>query len=128
MQQIIFLAIAGALGALGRYGLAGLAQRVTNTGFPVGTLAVNILGSLLIGFIMQVGLNTDIIPRAFRVAATVGFLGAFTTFSAFSYETVGYIEDGAWLAAVLNISANVGFCVAATLVGVYIGRTTLGGA
>lgn len=128
MQQVVFIAIAGALGALGRYGLAGLAQRISGFGFPLGTLTVNVLGSLFIGFIMQVGLNTDIIPRTLRIAATVGFLGAFTTFSAFSYETVGYLEDGAWLTAGLNIAANVGLCVAATLFGIYIGRTTLGGA
>ena len=128
MSQIIFLAIAGALGALSRYGLSGLIQRLSGAGFPYGTLAVNVLGSLVIGFVMQIGLNTDIIPRTLRVTITVGFLGAFTTFSTFSYETVGYLQDGAWLLASVNIISNLGLCLISTIIGMALGRIVAGGA
>ena len=128
MSEIVFLAVAGALGALSRYGLSGLVQRLSGTGFPYGTLVVNVLGSLIIGFVMQVGLNTDIIPRTLRVTITVGFLGAFTTFSTFSYETVGYLQDGAWLLAPLNIISNLGLCLLSTIIGMALGRIVAGGA
>jgi len=109
VREVIYIAVAGSLGALGRYYLAGLAQRVLGGGFPYGTLLVNVLGSFLVGFVMQVGMSTDLMPRSLRLAATLGFLGAFTTFSAFSYETLGYLEDGMWLMAGVNILANVRF-------------------
>ncbi len=128
MREIIFLALAGVLGTLSRYGLSGLVQRIAGAGFPYGTLTVNILGSLLIGLIMQVGLSTGIIPRALRVAVTIGFLGAFTTFSTFSYETIRFMEDGAWLMASLNIVVNLGSCLLATFLGMTLGRIILGGA
>jgi len=128
VREIIFLALAGVLGTLSRYGLSGLVQRMTGAGFPYGTLTVNILGSLLIGLIMQIGLSTDIIPRTLRLAVTIGFLGAFTTFSTFSYETIRFMEDGAWLMASLNILANLGLCLLSTFLGMTIGRIILGGA
>lgn len=128
MLEIIYIAIAGSLGAMGRYFLGGLSHRLLGDMFPYGTLIVNILGSFLIGFVMQTSLSTDILPRSLRVAITFGFLGAFTTFSAFSYETLGYIEDGAWLMAGINILANVIPSLIAVFSGVLLGRTLFGGA
>ncbi len=127
MTNLFFIAVAGGMGTLGRYGLGGLAQRLLGIGFPYGTLLVNVLGSLLIGFIMQIGLNTDVIPRSMRVLLTVGFLGGFTTFSSFSWETVGYIQAGAWVLAGLNIAANLGLSLVATILGMALGRLVLGG-
>ncbi len=127
MRDVLFIAIAGVLGTLSRYGLSGLTQKLTGAGFPYGTLIVNILGCLLIGFIMQVGLNTDIIPRTLRVTITLGFLGAFTTFSTFSYETVSYLQESAWLLASLNIVANLGLCLLSTTIGMALGRLVTGG-
>lgn len=128
MKDIIFLALAGSLGALSRYGLSGLTQRLSGAGFPLGTLLVNVLGCLIIGFIMQLGLSTDIIPRSLRIIVTVGFLGAFTTFSTFSFETVSYLQDGAWLQASLNIAANLILCIGATILGMTFGKLAAGGA
>jgi CrcB protein len=87
-----------------------------------------VLGCLAIGFIMQIGLNSDLIPRTLRVTITVGFLGAFTTFSTFSYETVSYLQDGAWLLASLNVVSNLGLCLISTVIGMALGRVAAGGA
>jgi CrcB protein len=126
-MQILYISIAGVLGTLSRYGLSSLVQRLSGAGFPFGTLLVNVLGSLAIGFVMQLGLSTDLIPRSLRIAATIGFMGAFTTFSTFSYETVSYLQDGAWLLASLNILLNLALCLSATLLGMALGRITAGG-
>lgn len=126
-MQILYVSIAGVLGTLSRYGLSTLVQKLSGAGFPFGTLTVNILGSLAIGFIMQLGLSTDVIPRSLRIAATIGFMGAFTTFSTFSYETVSYLQDGAWLLASLNILLNLILCLGATMLGMALGRITAGG-
>jgi len=127
LREVLFIALAGALGTLSRYGLMGAAQKIAGTSFPHSTLLVNIAGSVLIGYIMYIGLNSDVIPRSLRVVATVGFLGAFTTFSTFSYETVRYLEDGVWLSAAVNVISNVGLGILAVLLGVFLGRVTLGG-
>jgi len=125
--QALYLFIAGGLGALSRWGLSGLAQRIGDS-FPWGTLTVNLVGSLALGFIMQIGLSTDLIPRELRIAVTVGFLGAFTTFSTFSFETARYLEDGVWSTGLLNILLNVVLCITAALLGMFLGRTATGGA
>ena len=127
MRTILWLAMAGAAGTLSRYGLGGLAQRVTGAGFPYGTLAINVLGCLAIGYVMQIALNADIIPASTRVIVTIGFLGAFTTFSTFSYETVRLFEDGARVSAILNLVMNVGLGLTATVLGILLGRITLRG-
>ena len=127
-MQILYLAIAGALGAISRFLLSGAAYRLLGSGFPYGTLCVNIIGSFLIGLVMQIGLNTDIIPQSLRTVITVGFLGAFTTFSTFSFETLNYIQDGVWGMALLNIAVNVIVCLLAVFAGIIIGKLAFGGA
>jgi CrcB protein len=125
--EVIYIAVAGAAGALARYYVGGFAQRGLGTAFPYGTLIVNLLGSFLIGFIMQAGINTDLIPRTVRVALTIGFLGAFTTFSTLGYETLGYLRDGAWLLGISNILLNLVPGLLAVLLGAYLAQTLLGG-
>ena len=127
MREILLLAFAGALGTLGRYGLSGWAYRLMGERFPYGTLAVNITGCLLIGFVMQTGLVTEIIPRTYRFVITMGFLGAFTTFSTFSYETLRYVENGAWLFAIANAALNLVLGLSATWAGFAAANTLFGG-
>lgn len=128
MRDVILIVMAGGLGALSRYETSGLAHRLFGDGFPYGTLAVNVIGSFLIGLVMQTSLSTDLVPPAWRLAVTVGFLGAFTTFSTFSYETLGYLEDGAWLTAGLNTLLNVLLAIVAVSLGVFLAKTLFGGA
>lgn len=127
-MRILLIAVAGAFGALSRYGLSSYVSNAFGDKFAYGTLAVNTIGCFLIGLIMHIALTTDMISEDIRTAVTIGFLGALTTFSTFSYETYKFIEDAAWRLAVLNISANVILGLAATIVGLAVGRLLAGGA
>ena len=126
LLMAVFIAIAGALGALCRWGLSLAAQTFLGSSFAWGTLVANILGCFLLGFLMHVGLVSDKISPLLRTAVTVGFLGALTTFSTFSYETVKYLEDGSWALAAGNIGANLIIGLCATIVGLMLGRTLFG--
>jgi CrcB protein len=85
-------------------------------------LAVNVIGSLLLGLFMEGSLRSTLLSPELRFGITVGFLGGFTTFSTFSYETVRLMEEGSMLAAGANVLINATVCVAAALVGIYLAR------
>lgn len=106
-MQILLLIVFGIAGTLARYGLQGFLQQRTGFGFPSGTLAVNLLGCLFLGGVAQFALNHISIPPAWRLGLTIGFFGAFTTFSTFSWESVQMLNDGEWLAAALYVTASV---------------------
>jgi CrcB protein len=127
MVQVLFVAVAGAIGSLCRWGIGRLAVRLFGPDFPYGTLIVNILGCFLIGLLMHIALATDKFTPTARLTLTVGFLGALTTFSSFSYETVILIEQARWTAVGLNISANLVVGLAATFTGLVLGRMLVGG-
>ncbi len=127
LKELIALALAGAMGTLSRYALSGWSYRLLGQRFAYGTLVVNVLGCLALGMVMHIGLNSEIIPRFWRAPIAIGFFGAFTTFSTFGYETMGYVEDGAWSLAFLNIAANLVLCLAAVAIGLAAGRALLGG-
>lgn len=124
----LYIAIAGALGALSRWGISVAGQTLLGGPFAWGTLIANVLGCFLLGFLMHVGLVSDKIPPALRTALAVGFLGALTTFSTFSYETVKYLENGSWTLALTNIGANLGLGLIATIAGLMLGRLLFGAA
>ncbi len=128
MRLLIMIGLAGAVGALSRYGISAGLSRIAGSAFPWGTLAVNVVGCLIIGFVMHVSLTTNAIPHQWRVAITVGFLGALTTFSSFSYETIQLIEKSAYLAAMGNVGLNMVLGLCATVAGLAIGRLITGGA
>jgi fluoride exporter len=94
--RIGLLVFFGALGTLARYGMQGIVQEHTGAEFPTGTLAVNLLGCLLLGGVAEFGLTHLTIPPEWRIGITTGFFGAFTTFSTFSWETIRMLEDGEW--------------------------------
>jgi CrcB protein len=101
------LVVFGAAGTLARYGLQGVVQTRTGGIFPTGTLAVNLSGCFLLGFLAQLTFDRMIIPPEWRMAITIGFFGAFTTFSSFGWETIKMIEDGEWMSAVAYVAASV---------------------
>jgi CrcB protein len=127
VREILALAAAGAAGTLGRWALSGLVYRGLGTRFPWGTLVVNVAGCFLLGALMELALTSELVPRAWRVALSVGFLGAFTTFSTFGYETMRYVEDGAWAAALANVGASNALGLVATWAGFVAARAALGG-
>lgn len=106
-MRILLLIVFGAIGTLARYGLQGLIYDRTGTTFPTGTLVVNLSGCFLLGGIGEFALERLVIPPDWRIAITVGFFGAFTTFSSFSWETIHLLEDGEWVRALLYVSVSV---------------------
>lgn len=108
MQNILSIALGGIAGALCRYFLAGAINNATGAGFPWGTMIINLTGSFIIGVLAEV-FDILIVPSFARPLLMIGFLGAYTTFSTFSLETVKLFQDGEIRYAVLNILiSNIG--------------------
>jgi fluoride exporter len=118
----VAIAVAGALGALARYGLNGLISRRAPASFPWGTFAINVSGSFLLGIAVVVLAGRFRAEPWLRPAVTVGFLGAYTTFSTFSLENYRLIEDGAYGLALANALGSLAAGLAAVYAGVVIGR------
>lgn len=119
-RRWILVALGGALGAIARYALAGLIKRAG--ALPYGTLAVNVLGSLLIGFFLGHELLAAEAAHDWRLFLVPGFLGAFTTFSAFSYETFALLAKNDFHLAGLNIALNLSLGLAGVWVGYTLGK------
>ncbi len=122
-MQILLIAGAGALGAVARYGLTGWIQERAGF-FPWGTLVVNVLGSFLLGFAFRY-LEATTVPAEWRQALTIGFMGAFTTFSTFSYEAVAMIQDGDWHQAGGYVLGSVALGLVAVVAGLGVAHLTL---
>lgn len=102
----LWVAGGGALGSALRYGLALGVQRRLGTGWPFGTLAVNLLGSFLIGWAFHLLVSREILAEGPRLFIVAGLLGGFTTFSAFSLETLRLLQEGAWPLAALYVALS----------------------
>lgn len=122
MGQTLAIATGGALGALLRFWSSNWVYGLLGRSFPYGTLAVNIAGSLAIGFCYVWLVERSILGPEWRALVMVGFLGAFTTFSTFSVETLNLLEGGAVLKALLNMLLSVVLCVVAAWLGMVAGR------
>jgi CrcB protein len=103
MMKLALIALGGGGGAAARWLLAGAVQRWSDSTFPLGTLAVNLLGCLLIGILGAIFAGPHLVREEYRLALLVGLLGGFTTFSTFGWETFELINDGSWLRAAMNI-------------------------
>jgi len=106
-MRILLLIVFGAAGTLARYGLQGLVQERAGGTFPTGTLAVNLSGCFLLGIIGRYALQHLSFPPDVRIAVTVGFFGAFTTFSSFGWETMSMLDDGEWMRASVYVAASL---------------------
>ena len=121
-MKLIGLALGGALGTLSRYWLSGVIHESAGPGFPYGTLAVNALGCFLAGFLATVGQATGQMPPEARLLFSVGFCGAFTTFSTLILETGLLYKGGQLWHAVLNIALSVLAGALALVLGAWIGK------
>lgn len=123
MQTLLAVAGGGALGALARYGCVNAVYLWWGRAFPVGTLAVNVLGSFAAGVLYVLLLERWAAGSEWRGLLLVGFLGSFTTFSAFSVETMQLFERSAHGAALANVAANVVLCIGACGLGLWVARS-----
>jgi len=122
---ILYIALGGVAGTLSRYGLEGWMQGRSASGFPLGTLTVNLAGSLLLGFILRLATGATLITPDVRAGLAIGFCGAFTTMSTFSYESVALLNDGDYLRAALYMGATIVGCIVAVLLGTALGNKLL---
>lgn len=114
-MAILLIFIAGGIGSIARYGLGRFIQGQAHSGFPFGTLAVNVLGCIAIGALARFFANTQT-ENAVRAMLIVGLCGGFTTFSTFSYETVGLMIGGKFGLAAIYVGASVAACLAGTYI------------
>jgi CrcB protein len=122
MLKIALIALAGAFGTLCRYWLSGVVYDVLGRDFPWGTWAVNILGCFLFGLVWILSEERGFLSAQARILILTGFMGAFTTFSTFIFESGGILNDGQWLKLALNLGGQnlVGFI--ALYLGTGLGR------
>jgi fluoride exporter len=123
MRSLPLIALGGALGAVARYLAGGAVHRLfPDAAFPVGTLAVNVSGCLLIGFLGGLAESRQVLGPEVRLFLLVGLLGGFTTFSSFGYETLALARDAEMGKALLNVAASVALGLAAVWAGDALAR------
>lgn len=122
MEKIIVLTLGSVAGGLARYYLAGAVYRLSGAGFPYGTLAVNLLGCFVIGFLSAIAEEKFVLGPTGRLLLMTGFCGAFTTFSTFMLETGNLVKDGQIVSALANVLASVMFGFFLYKLGVLVGK------
>lgn len=122
MLQILAIAGGGAVGAVARFLVSTGVYRLLGRDFPWGTLAVNAIGSFVMGLLFVLLLERSLMAPEYRAAILVGFLGSFTTFSTFSLETLTLVEQGEASRAMLNVAISVMLCLVACWAGIVAAR------
>ena len=125
-MRLTLICLGGAIGTGARYLTSLWAAGAFGVAFPLGTLIVNVAGSFLIGFIMQMSAATELLSSDVRLMLTTGVMGGFTTYSTFNYETTNYFRAGAWGLGALNAGATFFGCLAAGLAGLALARLLFG--
>jgi fluoride exporter len=124
IRMILFVAAGGAAGAVARFGMSGLVQP-SGSSFPWGTLAVNVVGSFALGFLMRFLLGTGLANPELRGGLTIGFCGSFTTMSTFGYETVTLLQTGSYWRAAAYGTASLSGCLVAIVAGMFAASRVL---
>jgi CrcB protein len=123
--MIWYVALGGAVGSVLRFLLGTVVQQRSGGTFPLGTLLINITGSLLLAFLLEYSLATPAISREVRALLTTGFCGGYTTFSTFSYETLKLVQDGDYRRAGLYVGLSVIVSLVGALFGFGLAREAL---
>ncbi len=126
MDRLLWVCLGSAFGGGARYLVSGWVLRALGPAFPYGTLAVNLLGSFLLAALMFAGIEAASMSPNVRLALTTGAMGGFTTYSTFSYETMRYLQDGAWTTALVNVTVTLIGCLLACFLGWMGARWLLG--
>lgn len=127
MDRWFWIGLGGAAGTLARYGVSTWCQQRFGVGFPYGTLAVNVIGSFLLGALMQIALTTELLSPTLRLGLGTGVMGGFTTYSSFNQETLRMLQDRAWLAGAVYLGGTVVGCLLAGALGMAAARRLLTG-
>jgi CrcB protein len=127
MMRFLLVCLAGAVGSGLRFALGSLVTSICGTSLPYGTMTVNLIGSFAMGAVVAASVLTEGITPTVRLVLTTGFLGGFTTYSAFNHETVSYLEANLWMRALANVLITVVACLAAGMGGAAVVRRLLGG-
>ncbi len=122
MKQVLLVFIGGGLGSAARYGLSGAVHRTLGSQFPYGTMTVNVIGCFLIGLLLSLSTDRSVIGPDLRLFLALGFLGGFTTFSSFSYETIQLFRDGQNFNALANVFSTTLICLSGTWIGSIVGK------
>jgi CrcB protein len=123
MENFLLISLGAVLGANTRYWLGTWVAQKWGSTFPVGTLLINVTGSFLLGLFMTLATERFLIDPRWRLLVAVGFLGAYTTFSTFTYESFNLLFKGQWLPGLLNLLGSSLLGILAVGLGVFIGKT-----
>ena len=122
LREYLWVSLGGIFGACARYFLSRFAAKIIGTGFPWGTLFINISGSFLLGLFLVYTTERAFVDPRWRLLIAIGFCGAYTTFSSYAYESIVYFQQGNWALFVGNVLSNNFLCLAAVLAGAAIAR------
>ena len=122
MTRVLIVFGAGGLGCVARYLISLWAGERFGTAFPHGTLIVNLIGSFLIALVLEISLRVASFPDELRLALTTGFIGSFTTYSSFNFETTTLAQTDNFAGAATNVAATLVGCLAAGLLGLLLAR------
>jgi CrcB protein len=122
LREYLWVSLGGIFGACARYFLSRFAAKIIGTGFPWGTLFINISGSFLLGLFLVYTTERAFVDPRWRLLIAIGFCGAYTTFSSYAYESIVYFQQGNWALFAGNVLSNNFLCLAAVLAGAAIAR------
>lgn len=121
MKDLFLIILGGGIGSACRYLVSTTINRYLGDSFAWGTMTVNLIGCLIIGFLVGL-IDRSILPKEYRLILVTGFLGGFTTFSSFSLESIGMLREGAFGEGLLNVGVNIVLGFGLTLIGLFVSR------
>ena len=122
MEKILIISIGAVLGANARYWLGGWAAEKFGVAFPYGTLIINLTGSFILGLFITLVTDRFLVDPNWRLLVTIGFLGSYTTFSSYTFESLSLIMDNQWLAGLFNLFGSAFLGGLAVLLGIILAR------